>query len=334
VVDTAVALAAAERGGGFKGLVNAVLRRVAAEGPALFATEDAARANTPGWLWRSWSEAYGEDSCRRIAEAHLAEPPLDLTVRGDAASWAERLGARLLPTGTLRLSDAGTIPDLPGYDDGAWWVQDAAASLPARLLLATLGGGAGTDVIDLCAAPGGKTAQLAAAGAHVTAIDLSAKRLATLRENLKRLKLSAETIAADATSWRPARPPDGVLLDAPCSATGTIRRHPDIPHAKRPDDATRLSGLQAKLLAAALAMVKPGGIVVYAVCSLRPEEGPAIVAAALAADPAVERVPVGPAEIGGLAEAVTADGDVRTLPCHLADQGGLDGFYIARLRRR
>ena len=334
VVDTAVALAAQERGGGFKGLVNAVLRRLAAEGPALFAAEDAARANTPGWLWRSWSAAYGEDACRRIAEAHLAEPPLDITVRGDAALWAERLNARLLPTGTLRRDEGGNIPDLPGYDDGAWWVQDAAASLPARLLLAALGGGAGTDVIDLCAAPGGKTAQLAAAGARVTAVDLSAKRLATVRENLARLKLPAETVAADAASWRPARPPDGVLLDAPCSATGTIRRHPDIPHAKRPDDATRLAGLQAKLLAAALSLPKPGGIVVYAVCSLQPEEGPAVVAAALAADPAVERLPITAGEIGGLAEAITPDGDVRTLPCHLADQGGLDGFYIARLRRR
>ena len=334
VVDTAVALAARERQGAFKGLVNAVLRRLDAEGPALFAAEDAAQANTPRWLWRSWTESYGEETCRRIAEAHLAEPPLDITARDDAAGWAERLDARRLPTGTLRRVAGGLVTELPGFAEGAWWVQDAAAALPARLLLSALGEGRDRRVADLCAAPGGKTAQRAAAGARVTAVDLSAQRLATLRENLARLTLAADTVAADAASWRPAEPPDAILLDAPCSATGTIRRHPDIPHVKRPADVPRLAALQRRLLANACAMTAPGGLVIYSVCSLQPEEGPAVVAAALAADPSLLREKICAAEIGGLAEAITADGDVRTLPCHLADLGGMDGFYIARLRRR
>ncbi|MDH3793045.1 MAG: RsmB/NOP family class I SAM-dependent RNA methyltransferase, partial [Rhodospirillales bacterium] len=243
---------------------------------------------------------------------------------------AERLGAQLLPGGTLRLPPgAGEVSRLPGYDEGAWWVQDAAAALPARLL----GDVAGKQVIDLCAAPGGKTAQLAAAGARVTAVERSEVRLARLSENLARLGLSVTAVTADAATWRPEAPAGAVLLDAPCSATGTLRRHPDIAHLKGPEQIAALAALQDKLLAATLGMVKPGGLLVYAVCSLQPEEGPARIARLLAGGAPAARVPVEPAEFQGLCDLVTAEGDLRTLPCHLAGDGGMDGFYACRLRR-
>ncbi|MEX0814130.1 MAG: RsmB/NOP family class I SAM-dependent RNA methyltransferase, partial [Dongiaceae bacterium] len=214
--------------------------------------------------------------------------------------------------------------------EGAWWVQDAAAALPARLL----GPVAGLRVVDLCAAPGGKTAQLAAAGADVTAVDRSAARLERLAANLARLHLTARIVAADAAQWRPPAPAEAVLLDAPCTATGTIRRHPDIPWLKTADDLAKLVPLQDRLLAAAVEMTAPGGVLVYCVCSLQPEEGPQRIAALLAAGAPVAPLPIDPAEIGGLAEAITGTGELRTLPCHLAGLGGLDGFYAARLRRR
>ena len=333
-VDSTVALAETRHGRHYKGLVNAVLRRIAREGAERTARHDAARLDTPDWLWRSWAASYGEKTCRAIAEAHLGEAPLDITVRADAASWAERLDARLLPTGTLRRAPGGPVTELPGFDDGAWWVQDAAAALPARLVIAGLGGdAAGKRIADLCAAPGGKTAQLAAAGADVTALDRSEARLERLRDNLARLNLGATAIAGDVERWRADAPFDAVLLDAPCTATGTIRRHPDIAHLKSPADVERLAALQARLLDAAAAMVAPGGVLVYSVCSLQKEEGPDRIRAFLAAGAPFTRVPVAPDEIGGLTEPVTTDGDLLTLPCHLAALGGLDGFYAARLRR-
>jgi 16S rRNA (cytosine967-C5)-methyltransferase len=329
-VSTTVALATSQQSAGYRGLINAVLRRLTREGAALVAAQDAARINTPDWLWQAWSAAYGAATARGIAEAHLADPPLDLTVRRDAEDWTARLGARLLPGGTLRLPPgAGEVGRLPGYAEGAWWVQDAAAALPARLL----GPVAGKRVIDLCAAPGGKTAQLAAAGAEVTAVDRSAARLAQLDENLARLGLKAATVAADATEWHPAAPADAVLLDAPCSATGTLRRHPDIARLKQPEQVAALAALQDRLLRAAPAMIRPGGLLVYATCSLQPEEGPERIAALLQAGAPFERAPIGAAEVAGLGEAITADGDLRTLPCHLAEAGGMDGFYACRLRR-
>jgi 16S rRNA (cytosine967-C5)-methyltransferase len=294
------------------------------------AAQDGPRLNTPDWLWSAWTAAYGENTARRIAEAHLAEPPLDVTVRGEAGSWAARLEAEVLPTGSLRRRAGGLVTELPGYADGAWWIQDAAAALPARLL----GDVNGKRVIDLCAAPGGKTAQLAAAGATVIAVEQSGSRRERLAENLARLKLEAELVAADAAVWRPGAPADAVLLDAPCSATGTIRRHPDLPWMKAPRGFPALVAAQDRLLANAAEMVKPGGVLVYAVCSLEPEEGPARIARFLGAHPDTALEPVSPAEIGGCAEFVAADGTVRTLPCHWPEQGGLDGFYIARLRRR
>jgi 16S rRNA (cytosine967-C5)-methyltransferase len=312
-----------------KGLVNAVLRRLSQEGPELLAAQDAARLNTPEWLWRGWSAAYGADVTREIALAHLKEAPLDFTVRGDVDHWQEALEAVRLPTGTLRRSAGGAIAALPGYDEGAWWVQDAAAAIPAQLF----GDIAGRYVIDLCAAPGGKTSQLAAMGARVTAIDRSPRRLERLNANLARLSLEAETLVADAVEWRPAEPADFVLLDAPCTATGAIRRHPDVPHLKSSDDVTRLAAVQERLLGAAMDMLAPGGVLVYCTCSLEPQEGAHLVARLIARQAPVRRRPIAPAEIGGLAECITAEGDVRTLPCHLAAFEGLDGFYAARLVR-
>ena len=330
-VDTTVELIAA-RGAeaGFKGLINAVLRRVDRERTAWLEQTADPSLNAPAWLWESWVATYGADRARAIAAAHLREPPLDLTTKSDAAGWRDRLGAALLPTGSLRLPLDGLIESLPGFAEGAWWVQDAAAALPARLL----GDIAGQRVIDLCAAPGGKTAQLAAAGASVIAVDRSAPRLERLHGNLTRLGLHATTVVADATIWRPDRPADAVLLDAPCSATGTIRRHPDVPWLKRPEDVAKLVALQGRLLQAAIAMVRPGGVIVFCTCSLQPEEGSAPIAALLRDGAPVERLPIQPSEVGGLDALIDADGDLRTLPCHLSEQGGIDGFFAARLRRR
>ncbi len=317
---------------GFRGLVNAVLRKLATETAAETAADAAppGRINTPDWLWQSWVDGYGEATAAAIAAAHRQEAPLDITVKDDAAGWAERLEATILPTGSLRRAAGGDPAALPGYADGGWWIQDAAAAMPTRLL----GVQPGETVIDLCAAPGGKTAQLAAAGAAVTAVERSAARSIRLTGNLDRLGLNARIVRADAVAWRPEAPADAVLLDAPCSATGTIRRHPDIPWLKQPKDVTRLAELQQRLLHAAVEMTRPGGRIVFATCSLQPEEGPAQIAALLAGNAPVALDPVRPDELPGLPEALSPDGTVRTLPCHWAAEGGLDGFYIARLRRR
>ncbi|MEW5728328.1 MAG: RsmB/NOP family class I SAM-dependent RNA methyltransferase [Pseudomonadota bacterium] len=330
-VDTSVELVRAAGFPGHAKLVNALLRRLGREGAAMVAAQDAAqdaeRLNTPAWLWESWSEAYGEETARSIAAAHLAEPPLDITAK-DPAAWAGPLEARLMPTGSLRRAAGVQVSALPGHDDGAWWVQDMAAALPARLL----GDVAGKRVADLCAAPGGKTAQLAAAGARVTALDRSEPRTRRLRANLARLGLETEVVVADAARWRPEAPFDAILLDAPCSATGTLRRHPDAAWLKRPEDVIKLAGVQDALLDAAADMLAPGGVLVYCVCSLQPEEGPGRIAGFLGRAP-VCLDPIRPAEVGGLAELVTPEGFLRTLPCALAADGGMDGFFAARLIR-
>ncbi|MGH6919087.1 MAG: RsmB/NOP family class I SAM-dependent RNA methyltransferase [Geminicoccaceae bacterium] len=311
------------------GFANAVLRRIARDGKAVVQTQDPLRLNTPDWLWESWCAAYGA-RVTAIAAAHLAEPPLDLTVHRDVEEWARRLDATKVFDHTVRRAVGGPVEQLPGYAEGAWWVQDAAAALPVRLF----GDLAGRQVTDLCAAPGGKTAQLCVKGARVTAVEISAKRAERLRQNVARLQLPAEVVVADALQWRPAAPQAAVLLDAPCTATGTIRRHPDIAWHKTPADVAKMAELQGRLLAAAVEMVEPGGLAVYASCSLQPEEGPQVIAAALKAGLPVERLPVARPELAGLQVDITPEGDVRTLPCHLAEQGGLDGFYIARLRKR
>lgn len=328
-ISTTVDLVKKTTQAGFAKLINAVLRRLDREGAGLVAAQDAPLLNTPEWLWRSWCGAYGEDTARAIATAHLVEAPVDITVPADAELWAERLGAEILPTGSLRRPPGGSVALLPGFDEGAWWIQDAAAALPARLL----GDVKGKRVADLCAAPGGKAMQLATAGAEVTAVDRSAKRLVRFSQNLARLGLSAEVVAADAAQWAPAQPLDGVLLDAPCSATGTLRRHPDVARHKTPAEIVKLAGVQARLLAAAAPMLRPGGLLVYCVCSMEPEEGVGQVEALLASGAPFRRVPIRPGEVGGLAELLTPAGDLRTLPCHLAGRGGMDAFFAARLER-
>ena len=328
-VDSTVALADGARLGPYRALVNAVLRRMAREGDGLLAAQDAARLNLPDWLWQPWLRDYGEGTVRAMAEVLAADPPLDISAKSGQDEWAAKLGAAVVAGGSLRIAHAGLVTDLAGYGDGAWWVQDAAASMPARLL----GAVAGDAVVDLCAAPGGKTAQLAAMGACVTAVDRSESRLQRLRQNLTRLHLDADLVAADVATWRPRAPVRHVLLDAPCSSTGTLRRHPDIAWLKSQADVDRMIEVQDRLLDAAVAMLAPGGTLVYCVCSLQREEGPERIAALLQRGAPVARRPVTADEVGGLTEAITADGDLRTLPSHLAAQGGMDGFYAARLAR-
>ncbi len=294
-----------------KGLANAVLRRIARERDALLAYIDSARLDAPEWLWDRWCATYGEDTARGIAAAHLTEPPLDITVKNDAAGWAEKLGGVVTATGSVRIADAGPIEALPGFTDGAWWVQDAAAALPARLL----GDVTGKRVADLCAAPGGKTAQLSSAGARVTALDISANRLKRLSANLDRLKLKAETVAADVFAWTPPEPFDAILLDAPCSSTGTIRRHPDIAWLKQPGDIAALATIQARMIDSAASMLKPGGTLVFCTCSLEPEEGEGQLSGAAERN-GLTVEPVRADEIGGWKPAITPAGTLRTLPSH------------------
>lgn len=316
----------------FKGLANAVLRRLAREKDTILGELDGPRLNTPDWLWQRWSETYGETTARGIAEAHLVEPVLDLSVKTNPQAWADRLGGIVLASGSVRLVPAGPIDELAGYSEGEWWVQDAAAALPAKLF----GPLAGKRVADLCAAPGGKTAALACAGAEVTAIDISAQRLERLRANLTRLQLTAEIVPADILDWTPDEPFDAVLVDAPCSATGTIRRHPDIARLKRLEDVANLAVVQERMLDKAVDLLKPGGILVFCTCSLEPEEGEAQFERALARHN-LAPLPVDPTEIGGLTEVVTPSGTIRTLPSHLPSENprfaGLDGFFIGRCQK-
>ncbi|MEZ0169037.1 RsmB/NOP family class I SAM-dependent RNA methyltransferase [Microvirga sp. TS319] len=328
-VDCAVQLAQEDaklsHAGGF---INAVLRRVARERDMILARQEP-WLDTPTWLEERWVAQYGEELAARIAEAHRAMASVDLSVKEEAASWAERVNGVLLPTGSIRLQERTAIRDLPGFDEGAWWVQDAAAALPARLLQAR----PGERIADLCAAPGGKTAQLAVTGADVLAVDRSAKRLKRLEDNLARLHLKAETRAIDAEKLDEA-PFDAILLDAPCSATGTIRRHPDVAWTKSEEDIRKLSGLQTRLLDKAAGLLKPGGRLVYCTCSLEAEEGERQAAGFLVRHPDFARQPITADEIGGLTECLTPEGDLRTLPCHLVspghERGGLDGFFVAR----
>lgn len=313
----------------FSGLVNAVLKRISMEGRAIVSKQDAARLNTPGWLWSSWEKAYGPENTRKIAEMHLREPPLDISVKVDPAFWAEQLGGIVLPLGSVRLRDTRNITQLKGFAEGFWWVQDLAATIPAKLL----GDVNRKRVIDLCAAPGGKTAQLALSGATVSAVDRSKERIAMLKTNVHRLKLQADYVISDAFKWLPGFQPDAILLDAPCSATGTLRRHPDVAYHRDTQDIARMVENQARMLDHALDMLKPSGLLVYSVCSLQPEEGEEQITALLSRRKDVELLPITADALGGLTECITARGEVRTLPCHLFDKDGMDGFYAVKLRK-
>ncbi len=318
---------------GYKGLINAVLRRLSQEGKALAEKQDAAKLTLPDWLWTRWSSAYGEDQARAIGNALLLEPALDITVKEKAETWARRLGGSAVPWGAVRCSEArGEVANMPGYEDGAWWVQDLAASLTIRLL----GPLEGINTIDLCAAPGGKTAALAAAGAKVTAVERAMGRVGRLQENMARLKLPATIEAGDVLHWRPRRPADLVLLDAPCSATGTMRRHPDIKFLRKPEEIESLARVQQRLLQAASSMTAADGTLVYIVCSLEPEEGPRQIEAFLRSENGsdFQRLPFDEAAVFGHSEFLDREGAFRSLPCHLPELGGIDGFYACRLKRQ
>ncbi len=332
-VDTSVRLAEMLGMDRQKGFVNGLLRTIARIGREWLNRQDEGRLNTPEWLLKIWIDDFGLKTAAQIARANLAEAPLDITLRDetDRNYWASNLKASEVGNGTLRRISGGPIHEIPGYDEGQWWIQDAAAAIPALLF----GDIAGKTVIDLCAAPGGKSAQLAARGAHVVAIDRSAQRLKKLEQNLARLRLSdkVQVIASDAASWQPKEPPQFILVDAPCTATGTIRRHPDVPHLKSMRDLESLVPTQMRILENAFNILSPGGVLVFCTCSLQKCEGEDQIHHLLSQHPTAAKIAIKPEEIGGIHEAVTENGDVRTLPFHLAASGGIDGFFISRITK-
>nr|WP_298797795.1 transcription antitermination factor NusB [uncultured Acetobacter sp.] len=319
-VGTTVSLLRRRKLAPFAGLSNAVLRKVADQGQILLHGLDQPRLNIPTWLWKSWN-TLGKGVARAVAEGISHEAPLDITLRAGATAPE---GGELLPNGSIRLPAGTRVTELPGYEEGAFWVQDAAATLPARLLAVK----PGERVADLCAAPGGKTAQLAATGADVTAVEQNASRLVRLKENMERLGCSVHIVQDDATTWKPEALFDAILLDAPCSATGTARRHPDVLWVKQPRDLTTLTAGQDRLLAAAKSMLRPGGRLIYAVCSLQEEEGPA--RARAAQEMGLVPSPFTPEELSFLPEALTPEGWLRTHPGMWLGKGSMDGFFAAR----
>jgi 16S rRNA (cytosine967-C5)-methyltransferase len=325
-VNTMVELAEAEGMMHQKSFVNAVLRRVAQEGIPPMDDRDAGRTNTPEWLWQAWMEDYGVETALDIVAANLSESPVDFTVKENPEEWAEKLEATALPTGALRRESAGFVPGLPGFDEGAWWVQNAAAALPVQLL----GDLTGKTVVDLCAAPGGKTAQLVAAGAKVIAVDRSAGRIERLKENMLRLGMTVEMVVADGAAWQPSEKVDVVLLDAPCTATGTIRHQPDVLWLKDIRDQEKLAALQRRLMVNALEMLKPGGELIYCTCSLQKAEGEDQTDWFLAQNLPVVLKKI---EMKNISEMITERGEIRALPSHWRDFNGIDGFYVARFAR-
>ncbi len=327
-VSTAVKLAERDpKTRPYKNLVNAVLRGVGRDGPGLTTAE----SNLPDWIAARWRATYGEAALAGLALAAREEPPTDLSVRPgvDPAAVADAVDGEVLPGGAVRTGRRGDISTWPGFEDGSWWVQDAAAAVPVRLLEPR----PDETVADFCAAPGGKTLQLAAAGASVVALDRSDKRLNRLRQNLQRTGLEAEIVVTPAEDWDDPRAFDAVLLDAPCTATGTFRRNPEVLRATRPADVAKLADVQHRLLDAAAERVKPGGRLVYCVCSLEREEGETQIIAFLRRNPAFRTAPADPAALGAPVEALTSEGWLRILPSMWAEKGGLDGFFVARLDR-
>ena len=324
-VDAANKLASADsKAVHFKPLINAVLRRLSREGEEVRDKLDAPRLNTPDWLWQRWSAQYGEEITRAIAVAHQSEAKLDISLKDSEAlapSGADLFGL------SRRVSEPGRVEEMPGFAEGNWWVQDAAATLPVTML----GDVRGKRVIDLCAAPGGKTMQLAAAGAEVISVDSDAARLARVGENLARTGLTATLVESDARDFQGRAPL--VLIDAPCTATGTIRRHPDLPWIKEPGDVIARAPLAYEILESGAAMVEAGGLLVFAVCSLEREEGEEQIAAFLSAHPEFVRARLTADDVFGHGEWISPEGDLKTLPCHFAELGGMDGFYAARLRK-
>jgi 16S rRNA (cytosine967-C5)-methyltransferase len=311
----------------FVKLVNALLRRLGREKDEIM-VRIADVPVLPAWFFDRLVAAYGKEKAEQIAQAQLWPSTIDITVKSNPDTWAEKFGGQVLATGSVRLgSFEGQIPDLEGFTQGEWWVQDAAASMPVRLM----GDIKGKRVVDLCAAPGGKTAQLVLAGAEVTALDQSGNRLKRLRGNLERLGFAANTVESNLLKFTADQPFDVVLLDAPCSSTGTLRKHPDVPWTKGPEDIEKLAGLQEKMLRHAITLVRPGGILVFSNCSLDPLEGEHMVARVLADTADVERVPVDKNQWPDLADAINRDGDLRTTPDML---GGTDGFFASVLRRK
>lgn len=318
----------------FAGLVNGVLRNIVRQKTEALAQTLENTEEAPDWMVERLQAAYGADVTHRILQAHRQEPPVDFSVKSQPSLWAEKLGGYVLPNGSVRVDDlAMSVQELPGFDEGEWWVQDAAASLPARLL----GDVADCDVADLCAAPGGKTAFLAMAGAKVTAVDQSGNRLKRLKSNLARLGLSADVVEADILKWQPGRTFDAILLDAPCSSTGTIRRHPDVMWTKTPEDIAKLAGLQHRLLERSFEFVRPGGAVVFANCSLDPLEGEDLVRNLLRDRPDIRLDPIQPQELPGAEHFITAEGWLRTTPALYDGNSerlfGVDGFFAARFRQ-
>ncbi|NNC36140.1 MAG: hypothetical protein HKO02_01680 [Hyphomonadaceae bacterium] len=315
------------------GMANAILRRVSEQGQDLLQKSDPVD-NLPLWLKADWSKSYGKDACKKIAEILIQEPPLDISVKQDPAFWAEKIGGDVLPSGTVRRDKIGDITAIPGFKEGAWWAQDISASLPVKLL----GDLKDKRVLDMCAAPGGKTMQLAAAGADVTALDKNTSRLKFIEENLKRTGLTANIIAADGAKWRDSEKTsqagfDHVLLDAPCSATGTFRRRPDVLHRKSMRDVDHLIRVQERLLLAAARHVRSGGTLLYCTCSLQRREGEEQVAKFLKNRSDFRLIPILEEEVFTLTYAISARGEVRIMPFFLTEKGGMDGFFIARFTR-
>ncbi len=332
-IDLAVTAAKSDpRNQRFSGLVNAILRKLARNADKE-RTQSSATENIPAWFSEMLIENYGREKAAKIIAAQAIEPPIDITVKSNPEMWAEKLGGHVLFNGTVRLEHVeGAVSDLEGYPQGEWWVQDVAASLPARLL----GNIKDKAVADLCAAPGGKTAELAVQGAHVTAIDLSANRLKRLQHNMERLDLKVATWAGNLKDFKPEELFDAVLLDAPCSSTGTIRRHPDILWTKDISDVEKLAKLQLELLVASISLVKIGGLIVFANCSIARQEGEELVDEVLSSRNDIKLVPIRDEEVGGRKELLS-NGVLRTTPADLEGQtpslSGMDGFFAARFKR-